>query len=1062
MKPSASQVKTYRDGNYEFLEDFYDRKIVRNTPFNNVQEVSVAVSSNHILLDNTMIISGNLAIGQGGDLSLSEAVVGGNICAKLPGSIGTGSSTAIIDVEGNPGNVVSIRDAGTGSSIISGGDVVYGLIQADNTASDNDPVGAPGSENLQMSFVTIDTDGNLSLVSITGVVQFQLSKLYSQRYVPKVSKEGGSVQVNVGSSTVNTGSSNVFVYRPYGGVQNGNVYTSFSDLYTSALSINGVKTLIIDNEGNPTPEDQDTDLVELDPGTYNLSQFKVTGMAKDIVEGNFTILDIDDSVTLTGFPDTTELLSYRFNNTSPIYTCNTSSCNLNIDMGAIILNGSSSVIQIGSGVSDVRLKARETNLIRNGSYTSGQLFDLGTETGVDIEVKLQNNSYVEVTSSNDFLVAAPSGNVVEIRSDATSSRVTSLGASFLGTAVIEGLSKSTNIEYTPVTDLITKTILQDALEQVAKGLVNSEDFTPFKGIYASDVSSYNSGDYIYWNGKVWRATTSIDQSVTPIEPTPLNSEWLRIVSLTSSSAGIGLLDEGTPLGDITSIDFVGADVSTGNDSGVGRIYIPPLDPVSNLNTTDGRTDALIPDITTSARRVASPSSEGSPFSIGDFIPGNLYNVIRDNVITYETNEEFSLPATQDSTITVVVTDPTGTPIASHTTGPISSSTSTFGSNISISVNDYLPDSAAYKATLKVDITIDSILPNSGRFNVEITHDIGGTTYTKTQSDIFYDSESSSVFLGSVSIAENTGVFKYLSGIKYYDIGSTFTLNINSIGGINADSFPTIQINVDGGDFLFNDLDLTGAGDLLSQGWTTSYNVFLAGHTETMTISAVDETVINPSAIVSVRYQDWSAGPWVDSPGFPLLMDTQTSGSTDLIELFVDEDYRKQSDGSTAWGSSNDLSTVESGIHAQVVDGVLKVPDTDYSTYNPTGNPDYSSLVGTHNHYYRRFIDAASLVRGSCSILIEGFTLSNLQNEDVKIWIDIPGKFASPCFIHGTDTYNFATFSGDNDPIRKASSTTNKIDVTFGGLGLDSGNNYFILHVEIVDSAIEIESLTVQF
>jgi hypothetical protein len=55
-----------------------------------------------------------------------------------------------------------------------------------------------------------------------------------------------------------------------------------------------------------------------------------------------------------------------------------------------------------------------------------------------------------------------------------------------------------------------------------------------------------------------------------------------------------------------------------------------------------------------------------------------------------------------------------------------------------------------------------------------------------------------------------------------------------------------------------------------------------------------------------------------------------------------------------------LVTYDGGAHAQVIGGILRVPNVDYSIYKPTNTRNYTGLAGNIN-YYRRFIDAAGNV-----------------------------------------------------------------------------------------------------
>ena len=61
-----------------------------------------------------------------------------------------------------------------------------------------------------------------------------------------------------------------------------------------------------------------------------------------------------------------------------------------------------------------------------------------------------------------------------------------------------------------------------------------------------------------------------------------------------------------------------------------------------------------------------------------------------------------------------------------------------------------------------------------------------------QNDMFYDSDgstSNAAINGTVSSSELSATTKWLSGIAYYDTGSTFTFLVTDIDNINDSSYP---------------------------------------------------------------------------------------------------------------------------------------------------------------------------------------------------------------------------------------------------------------------------------
>jgi hypothetical protein len=184
-KLNERQVALRSGGNYTTLKDFLDRRVVKTLPWSESAVVTVS-GANYALVNSTMIPSGTLSIGVGSTES------GGIVAALLAGAVGTGSTNTLADSLGNVANLVKVRDATTHDPILTaGGYEVYGLIQAVSTASDGDPIGASGSENTQISFVYIASDGTITLTSVTDTVEFGRNACYVARDLPTYLVEGG-------------------------------------------------------------------------------------------------------------------------------------------------------------------------------------------------------------------------------------------------------------------------------------------------------------------------------------------------------------------------------------------------------------------------------------------------------------------------------------------------------------------------------------------------------------------------------------------------------------------------------------------------------------------------------------------------------------------------------------------------------------------------------------------------------------------------------------------------------------------------------------------------------
>jgi hypothetical protein len=182
------QIALRKGGNFTNLDNFFDRRIVKSIPFVVTQEI--AISTAQFGLIPSTILTGTIAVGT------SSVSNGSYIAAALSGAVGTAATTTISDSLGNILNMVSIRDT-NGDPLKEGAGVnaktIYGLIQCSSGTADGASIGGVGSENLQISFV-YDNAGTLTLATaLDQSIQFQANKLFTQRNVPVIEKESGSI-----------------------------------------------------------------------------------------------------------------------------------------------------------------------------------------------------------------------------------------------------------------------------------------------------------------------------------------------------------------------------------------------------------------------------------------------------------------------------------------------------------------------------------------------------------------------------------------------------------------------------------------------------------------------------------------------------------------------------------------------------------------------------------------------------------------------------------------------------------------------------------------------------
>lgn len=467
---------------------------------------------------------------------------------------------------------------------------------------------------------------------------------------------------------------------------------------------------------------------------------------------------------------------------------------------------------------------------------------------------------------------------------------------------------------------------------------------------------------------------------------------------------------------VTTINFKGSTVEAKDCiNGLVNVYIPPPTYVSHFDTTDGTNDASVGDVSTTTRYISSPTSEGNPFNIGGWTGGTQHAAISNSqaAIQYTSTNACSFADDSTTTIEVNIYDADGvSTLATHTSSAITGNYDATVNNIRIRVTSWATDSDQYKGIITVDFNIKTILTantlDSGRFSVEIVHHDGTDgNFTFTQSDIFYDDESQSQVMGNVTIAENTPVIVYKSGVMAYDTGSTFSVAIDDLDYLNTESYPQPFVRILGSEYGLATLNLSG-GNLTS--WTNAWNNTNATYSNAAwAVSSSNYFIRTDTANVTAQTIDW--GSWGNSAvssNAAVIVDTYNDNSTRVYEDFRGETNRLQSDLSTPWDSTASLASHDGGTGLQVGEGTylfypghsglspaFPTSNGDYTDYEPNSGtqPDYSALSGTR--YYYRGMWHTSINHSNGLFNITGVTEADLTADDIIIEIS----------LNGTDWFN---------------------------------------------------------
>ena len=295
--------------------------------------------------------------------------------------------------------------------------------------------------------------------------------------------------------------------------------------------------------------------------------------------------------------------------------------------------------------------------------------------------------------------------------------------------------------------------------------------------------------------------------------------------------------------------------------------------------------------------------------------------------------------------------------------------------------------------------------------------------TSTPFDVFYDTDvGPDPSAAGLSLAESAPVYRYLSGVKFYTIGSTFL-----IGVIGANCFNNVYVlspinyagftGIPDGSIAWSDPTVTGVSSPPAVGDTMTVT------NKVLTISISNVRNIDTRLICTPVDPYGSYAP-IQSPSVNRLVDTYGTTSTTLFEYFDDENRRLPIGAYDAvpapitgqWTSSNVLLNG----NAQVYNGSLYYPTINFSTYLPAQAEDYSAFAG--NQVYYRAVYHAAWPHNNGVLELGGLTgidVAPVGTGSVNVEIKLPTQTG---WLDLGTNYIQATFTGsDGDGCRTSQS-----------------------------------------
>lgn len=536
----------------------------------------------------------------------------------------------------------------------------------------------------------------------------------------------------------------------------------------------------------------------------------------------------------------------------------------------------------------------------------------------------------------------------------------------------------------------------------------------------------------------------------------------------SGISGINVYDEGSLVcSNATDLNFIGSDVlADGTNCPTVDIYIPPPNYASHFNTTDGSTNGTVVEPSYTNRYISQPTSPGNPFTIGSWTPGTQHPATANATQTWVTAEQISFLS--GSYFDIIIRDGDGNIVDQLTTpslnGNYTGSSSSNGINLTIS--NWSPDQDKYKADFNLNLDYLNLFGgNSQSFTVDITHYDGADgNFTYSLNQVFFDRNALQVSVQSISFLQNTiNSSKYLSGVRFYDIGDTFDLG-GVYANVNKDTWPEPVAHYDPSQMAISVFDIHHSD---FSGYSLVHDDTPANFADTRAIDIHNYRRICTAATITTYINDWSSNEDSDNTSFIALIDTYAPSSDDTHEYFDDERYRVTPDydidtaPSSALGEANWDSTVALGSAApydnglQVINSTLIYPGQDFSNCNPSGNPDYSGLTG--NRVYLRFYQS-TISHTNGTLRIVGPPRPDIENGVVLVELCVTANGAydgTP--QHGTQWldlsqwYNSATFQGANGDGCRTGGSGNDYTFTLGSFSTYYANNCLLIRVTMPDT-----------
>jgi len=373
------------------------------------------------------------------------------------------------------------------------------------------------------------------------------------------------------------------------------------------------------------------------------------------------------------------------------------------------------------------------------------------------------------------------------------------------------------------------------------------------------------------------------------------------------------------------------------------------------------------------RKISNPtinsytaSISAGTFEIGNWLPGDTKPSTNNNNPQLFSDVEFSC-IDENTTIDFILYKADGTTIIDQIIGFNINANNGTTQSVGLSMNllSFSPDADRFKANITGSVNFSQVIPNGGRFSFKVVHNNGSQQFPFEVKDRFFDNDtgaSSAEINGQVSLSENIPVLRFISGVAYYGVGSTFTASVLDMDNLNEITYPVgDQLNLEFNQMNINNVGIQ-AGGTGYIGWNTNWNIqnvnFIRSYATTGNSdipglnSNNNELATTGSSGLTAKINDWSLN--VDSkqsPNYKFMFMNINSISDRNTEDFRNETRRLKvsnaiSGNTTSFNSQNDR-LISNNLELQQIYGRLVYPKIDFREWGPNYNNvnsiNYSSL-----------------------------------------------------------------------------------------------------------------------